>query len=140
MSLLSSFRNDLVEFGERKRKLPHFTEVVASPRGAFQPENESGRKIIAKGHGACWVCKIVKHKATEAEVLDLVQGVSCDKKETSTKVLVALRGVDDNAKLLAKEKKVLTLSLSKINALMDVYGANPIIITAEKDASQFSEN
>ena len=82
----------------------------------------------------------MEQKATEKEVLDLVRGASsCDKKEASTKVLVALRGVDDNAKLLAKERKVLTLGLSKINALMDVYGAAPVVLT-QKDTAAISKD
>ena len=132
LGLFSLFRNDLIEFGERKRKLPYFTEIVKSqPPGRLK--DQSFRKIVAKGHGACWVCKIVEQKATEKEVLELVQGVSPGKKEAATKVLLAFRGVDDNAKLLAKEKKVFTLGLSKINALMEVYGAAPIIV-AENDS------
>lgn len=128
--LFSLFRNDLIEFGEKKRKLPHFTEIIKS-QPLEHPENQSFRQFTAKGNGACWVCKIVEQKATEKEVLELVQGVSSDKKEISTKVLVALGGVDDNAKLLAKERKVLTLGLSKINALMDVYGIAPLVMTEE---------
>ncbi len=126
--LFSSFRNDLIEFGEKKRKLPHFTEIIKPPSAERITERGS-RDFIAQGHGTCWVCKIVEQKATEKEVLELVQSASHDKKEASMKVLVALRGVDDNAKLLAKEKKILTLGLSRINALMDVYGAAPLIVT-----------
>ena len=63
---------------------------------------------------------------TEREVLDLVEGTS-DNKAPHTKVLLALRGMDENAKLLAKEKRVLTLGLSRINMLMDVYGNSAII-------------
>jgi AAA+ ATPase superfamily predicted ATPase len=122
--LLSSFRNDIVELGEKRRQLPHFTEVLgpASVHGADGPS----RRLIAKGHGRCWVCKIVEEKATEREILELVDG-SAPETRTATRVLVALKGLDENAKLLAKERRVLTLGLSRLNMLMDVYGKSPVI-------------
>ncbi len=125
VGLLSEFKNDIVELGEKKRKLPHFSEFLRSAQSELSVLGSS-REIIARGHGRCWVCKITEEKATEREVLDLVQG-SQDRKTGHTKVLLALKGLDDNAKLLAKEKRVLTLSLSRINLLMDLYGKPPII-------------
>ena len=125
LSLFSSFKNDIVELGEKKRKLPFFSEFLRPARSVGDVSGSS-RDIVAKGHGRCWVCKIVEEKATEREVLELVQGVS-DKKGSHTKVLLALKGMEDNARLLAKEKRILTLGLSRINLLMDLYGKSPII-------------
>ena len=130
VSLLSEFKNDIVELGEKKRKLPYFSEFLRPPAAEQAVDeasaNESSRGIIARGHGRCWVCKITQEKATEKEVLELVQG-SSERKDSHTKVLVALQGLDENAKLLAKEKRILTLGLSRINLLMDLYGKPPII-------------
>ena len=105
--------------------MPHFTEFIQTHPKETVPRGSS-RSVIAKGHGRCWVCKIVEERATEREVLELVKG--CDAKAASpTKVLVALKGMDENAKLLAKEKRVFTLGLSRINMLMDIYGHSPIV-------------
>lgn len=123
--LFTRFQNDLIEFGEKKRKLPHFSEIIREEIGALRG---SSRKLIAKGHGRCWVCKIVEERATEREVLELLKDETAEK-SAATKVLVALNGMDDTAKLLAKEKKVLTLGLSRVNLLMDLYGAEPILET-----------
>ncbi len=126
IALLSDFQNDLVEMGEKKRKLPHFSEIIKkSTEASLFPETPS-RDLIAKGHGRCWVCKITEEKATERQVMELVMG-SKNKKDSHTKVLLALKGVEENAKLLAKDKRVLTLSLSRINFLMDLYDKPPII-------------
>ncbi len=124
--LFRCFQNDIIEFGEKKRKLPHFTEFLP---GAMVSGGEDSptRELIAKGHGRCWVCKITEEKATEKEVLDLLSRKSGDSKKSSTGVLVALGGLDENAKLLAKEKKIFTLGLSRINVLMDLYGQFPIV-------------
>jgi len=128
LGLFGLFRNEMIELGEKRRQLPHFTEFIRS--GGAAPDGDT-RKIIARGHGRCWVCKIVKERATEHEVLELVEGSGKSRETASqTRVLVALSGMDDNAKLLAKEKKVLTLGLSRINLLMDIYGRSPIIHTA----------
>ncbi len=129
-SLFGLFRNDLIEIGEKKRQLPHFTEILTSPGDAASaPSVGSRRRLIAKGHGRCWVCMIVEEKATEREVLDLVKEAdsSSDRSATKTKVLVALKGFEENARLLAKEKHVLTLGLSRLNMLMDLYGKSPVI-------------
>jgi AAA+ ATPase superfamily predicted ATPase len=124
--LLSRFNNDIVEWGEKKRKLPHFSEILKSKETGFGPSARS-RNLIARGHGRCWVCKIVEEKATEREILELVNGTKEKGKAAPTKVLVALNGVDENAKLLAKEKKILTIGLARLNLLMDIYGRAPII-------------
>jgi len=126
LGLFSQFKNEIVDFGEKKRRLPHFTEFIKSPDCTRDLKGTAG-DVIAKGHGRCWVCKIVEEKATEREVLGLIRNDSYDKRGVSTKVLVALNGADENAKLLAKEKRVLTLGLSRINMLMDIFGKSPII-------------
>ncbi len=126
--LLAGFRDDLIEFGEKKRKLPHFTELIKSA-GSVSRGSQSTHQIVARGHGRCWVCCVAEQKATEREVMALVQNTSSNK-SSHTKVLLALSGLDENAKLLAKEKKVLTFGLSKINLLMDLYGKPPIILHA----------
>ncbi|MBI4432617.1 MAG: AAA family ATPase [Candidatus Omnitrophica bacterium] len=127
LGLFQAFRNDIVEFGERKRVLPHFTEVLKLPESSGSLVGSS-RRIIARGHGRCWVCQVVEQKAGEKEVLELVAGEPKTKSRTSqTRVLLALGGLDENAKLLAKEKKILTFGLSRINMLMDVYGKSPIL-------------
>lgn len=122
LSLLKEFRNELVEFGEKGRQLPHFTDLLPAQRS--DGLTGGSREIIARGHGRCWVCKIVEEKATEKEVMDLVRS---PQEGSSTRVLIALNGLDDTGKLLAKEKKVLTLGLSRINMLLDIYGKSPII-------------
>ncbi len=131
LKLFSQFNNEIIEFGEKRRKLPHFTEFIPLP-AAGNLSAGSARSLVAKGNGRCWVCKIVEEKATEREVLDLIGSAQDKKKDSSTRVLVALRGLDGNAKLLAKEKRVLTLGLSRINLLMDLYGHLPIIHTQSK--------
>ncbi len=126
LGLFSQFKNEIVDFGEKKRKLPHFTEFIKSGETASNLKG-SAKNVIAKGHGRCWVCKIVEEKASEKEVLELVNHDSFEKRNVATKVLVALSGADENAKLLAKEKRVFTLGLSRINMLMDIFGKSPII-------------
>jgi len=126
IGLLSEFKNDIVELGEKKRKLPHFSEFLRPPASPVTEGELSSRRIIARGHGRCWVCKVTEERATEREVLQLVRSAT-ERKSSHTKVLMALQGLDENAKLLAKEKGVLTLGLSSINLLMDLYSKSPII-------------
>ncbi len=124
--LFGKFKNDLVELGEKTRKLPHFTEFI-QPEFLDPPKSNSARKLIAKGRGSCWACQITQQKTSEKEILKFVQDAPSGSRPAPTKVLIALNGLEDNAKLLAKEKRVLTLSLSKLNTLMDLYGEIPVI-------------
>ena len=127
LDLFQNFQNDIVEFGEKRRNLPKFTEFIRAPKISGVSEADGNvRDLIAKGQGRCWICKIVEEKATEKEVLDLVHGVP-DKKNSHIKVLLALQGFDENAKLLAKEKHVMAIGLSRLNLLMDLYGKSPVI-------------
>ena len=126
LGLFSQFKNEIVDFGEKKRKLPHFTEFIKYSEDTHVLRGMA-KNVIAKGHGRCWVCKIVEERASEKEVLELVRNDAYEKRGVSTKVLVALNGADENAKLLAKEKRVLTLGLSRINMLMDLFGKSPLI-------------
>lgn len=127
VALFKAFQSEMVEFGEKKRQLPHFTEFLKMiPSGPAALSGESYRHFLAKGHGRCWVCQITEDKASEKEILTLVNAPTKEN-STPTKVLVALRGLEENAKLLAKEKHVLTLGLSRINMLMDLYNQPPII-------------
>ena len=74
--------------------------------------------------------------SSRKEILDLVS--TCDKRKApaaQTRVLVALAGLDDNAKLLAKEKRIFTLGLSRINMLMDLYGKSPILHAKDEAVS-----
>lgn len=123
--LFSHFQNDIIELGEKKRKLPHFTALTRADLAGEATGRT--RDLIAKSRGRCWVCKITEEMATEKEVMELVRGADKGHFVSPTKVLIALKGCDENAKLLAKEKHVLTLGLSKMNVLMDVYGKPPII-------------
>jgi AAA+ ATPase superfamily predicted ATPase len=129
MELFRRFNNDIVEFGEKRRKLPHFTEMVKADSAPLLAGEPPRRELVAKGRGRCWVCRIVEEKATEKEVLGLVQGAPRHHRGAGvpTRVLVALKGMEENAKLLAKEKRILTLGLSRVNLLMDLYGKSPIV-------------
>ena len=126
LSLFSAFNNELVEFGEKGRQLPKFTEFITAQPGQAAPDTPT-RRLIARGHGRCWICQITEQRATEKEVLELMQCEPGAKSPAATKVLIALRGLDDNARLLAKDKKIFTLGLSRLNTLMDIYGKSPII-------------
>ena len=126
--LFNAFQNDLVEFGEKKRQLPRFTETLKMD--ISQTPAGGTRKIIAKGHGRCWVCQIVDRRASESDVMNFVGG-NRKNDAAQTRVMIALDGFDANAKLLAKERKVFALGLSRLNFLMDLYGLDPVVRMTE---------
>ena len=121
-NLLKSFHGDRVEFDSKGKLLPAFNEVVidAGPAGG-EPA------IIARTRGQSWICQVIERKSTEKDVLDFLKRAPGSAKARMKKVLITLDGMEHNAKLLAKNKKIWTLNLQKINALMDLYGQTKIV-------------
>ncbi len=127
--LLKRFRNELVEFESKGRQLPQFDEV-SSPAGAKRGT------IIARARKQSWVCSVLETKSTEKDVLELIEQGAALKSNRTKKILVALNGIDHNARLLAKNKKVWTLTLQKLNMLMDFYGQSKIISFKDSTPSE----
>jgi len=120
-SLMRRFRNEIVEFESKGRQLPQFDEI------AIAPDETGFAPIVAWTKNQAWVCSVLDDRSTEKDVLDLVDAGASLKTTRVKKVLVALSGIEPNARLLAKNKKVWTLTLQKINMLLDFYGQSKII-------------
>lgn len=129
IGLFKCFHDDRVEFESKGKQLPAFQEIS----GECGTSAESRKPIIAKTRGQqSWFCQILEKKSTEKDVLDFIKQSSDPKNNRLKKVLITLDGMDDNAKLLAKNKKIWTLGLQKINTLMDFYGLSKIVSVKRK--------
>lgn len=122
VDLFRRFRNELVEFDSKGRQMPAFEEILDEGETLAGP-----RPIVAKTPGQSWVCQVLEDKSTEKDVLDFLRQSAAFKSSRTRRILVTLNGMDPNAKLLAKNKKIWTLNLQKINTLMDFYGQSKII-------------
>ncbi len=122
LELLKSFRNELVEFDSQGRQLPAFREI------ADIGEGDDEAPILAKTPRERWVCQIMEKQSGERDVQEFLRRSRDLQGGAAKKVIFALNGMDPNAKLLAKNKKIWTLNLQKVNTLMDFYGLNKIVL------------
>jgi len=127
MTLLKQFKNELIEFDAKGRVLPEFDEVLS----VSSQEDHLPTSILAKNKSQFWIWQVSEKKCTEKDILDFLRRSSALKRNRAKKVLITLSGIDQNAKLLAKNKNIWNLNLKKINTLMDFYG-QPKIIAFEK--------
>ena len=119
--LFTSFKNDIVEMDKKKYKLPHFAEVESRiVRGLELP-------IVARWGNKYWISQIEEKKVKESDVAEFAQKCKKSRYNVQRKILIALKDLDINAKLLAKEEKIWVWGLGDINLLLDLYGKPPIV-------------
>ena len=126
--LFQAFSNEIVEFDCKGKRLPGFKEVLAPRLG----KDVSHQPVIAKGSNHRWICDVNRRRVTEEEVNRFMAESEALGDKKSRRVLITLRGMDQNARLLAKNTKIWTLSLQNINALMEFYGKSKIV-TIDKE-------
>jgi hypothetical protein len=122
--LFKKFKNELVEMDSKGRHLPNFSEVSIVKQ---RTDDKKRASIIAKTRGQNWVCQVMEEKLTEKDVHNFLQDFASMKRTSTKKMIISLKGIDQNAKLLAKNRNVWNLNLQKINNLMDLYGQHKIV-------------
>lgn len=122
MDLFRAFKNDIVRIGQKKHRLPAFSDVTTRIVG------ENGPYIIGHSKGKNWICQIHQRNITEKHVLDFLKDAGTNKYKFHRKALIALNDLDDNAKLLCKNSGVWVWNLKTINLLLDLYGKHKVII------------
>lgn len=120
--LFKRFRNEMVELGPAKMKCPKFLEVRSKPsNGRMFP-------VLAKGAQTKWLCQVVKGRLEENDVRTFLDDVSRVANGVHKKLMIALQGIELNAKLLAKESRIELWDLKDLNSLLDVYGCAKVIL------------
>ena len=82
---------------------------------------------IAQSKDGCWIYQAVAREIDENSISEFTafcKGLKC---KTLRKVIIALDGIDTNAKMLAKEAKIWIWGLEDLNFLMDVFRKPRII-------------
>lgn len=121
-SLFSEFRNDVVEVNQKKIKCPAFLELVSRPtNGRFFP-------ILGRTSKGRWLCQVFRDAVTEGDVAGFSEELKRFRRSLQRKVMVALGGIELNAKLMAQEGSIQIWDLENLNALLDLYGKVKIII------------
>lgn len=121
-NLFKCFKNDVVEINKKRFKCPSFKDVSSKPsNGRMFP-------VIGKGQGSRWVCQVVEKKLDEDDVSVLLEDAKRLRSRVKRKILIALNGVDLNAKLLAKEEKIAIWHLKDLNLMLELYSKPKVIV------------
>lgn len=119
--LFGLFRNETVEIGQRRYKLPNFAEVES------RVVRDVELPIVARWGEKYWIVQIAEKDVTENEVAEFAQKCKKARYKVQRKILIALKGLEINAKLLAKEEKIWLWGLDELNLLLDLYGKPQIV-------------
>ena len=114
--LFNSFSNELVQVDARHIKLPHFTKVEIK-------EFPDRKKFIAATfRGSSWLVQAYEEPLGENDIINYIRNIKSSGHKIANKVIIPLRGIDENARLLAKELKVSIWDLTALNGLLGLYG------------------
>ncbi|MCX5665611.1 MAG: hypothetical protein NT036_00980, partial [Candidatus Omnitrophica bacterium] len=113
--LFNAFYNELVQIDARNIKLPHFTKV--------EVKESAGQKrfIAATFRGSSWLVQAYEEPVRENDIIDYIKDIKASDYKIANKMIIPLRGIDENAKLLAKELKISIWDLAMINGLLGFY-------------------
>jgi len=120
--LFKEFRNDAVEIDGKKWKCPQFNEIHYRPGHARFPS------LIMRQQGVRWLCQIAEHYVREEDILAFLEDVKRSRTRIRTKILVALAGIDQNARLMAQTANVQLWGLRDFNCLLELYDFPKIMI------------
>jgi len=122
MELFNLFSNELVPIDSKYTRLPHFTKVEMRTSGGSAPF------IAATFRGKSWIIMPYDKWVDENDIIDYMRNVKMSGYKVSNKLVMPLAGIDENAKLLAKELKISIWDLSVANMLLELYGKKRLVI------------
>lgn len=120
--LFGMFSNELVGLESKQMRLPRFTKVEVK---TFEPSREY---IAASFRGTFWIIQAYEQTANESDIIAFTRNTKALDCKISNKVIIPLRGIDENARLLAKELRISIWDSPTINALLALYRKKRIIV------------
>lgn len=113
--LFWKFSNEIVEFDDKKLLCPKFDKVH------FKPANGRVFPVDASGAKNRWLCQVAYKPVSEEDVRVFLADIIKTGAKVHRRLMIATRGIDLNAKLLAKENKIILLGLRTLNELFELY-------------------
>jgi hypothetical protein len=122
--LFTSFNNEKVEINSKCRKLPAFDNVEKKNlvNNLFQ--------LVADTDAKKWVCNIKTNDITDENDINRLAAVknTRDRKKIIRKIFIPLKGIEQNAFLLAKEQNIWIWDIKQLNRLLRLYGKYEIVL------------
>lgn len=122
--LFRSFRGEKVRVRMNCRKLPHFDSV--KERTAYSNVIEIVGKLASKE----WICRVKKADITdEHDIYDLWELKPKDENSKIVrKVFIPLKGIEQNAFLLAKEQNIWVWDIQLLNKMLRIFGKFELVL------------
>jgi len=119
--LFASFSDELVELEMKNMRLPRFTKVEVKTIGSERPF------ITASFRGSSWVAQPFDEIVNENNIVNFIRNVKTLDLKIVNKVILPLKGIDENAKLLAKELRISIWDGPTVNMLLTLYGKKRVV-------------
>lgn len=113
--LFNLFSDELVSLDMKNARMPHFTKVEVR---SFP---DSGTYIAASFRGNFWIAQPFERDVNENDIVAFIKNVKGLDCKISGKLIIPLKGIDENAKLLAKELKMSIWDSRTVNTLLTLY-------------------
>ena len=120
--LFNSFSNELFQIESKQLRLPHFTKVESGQLA------EQKQYIAASFRGNTWLVQPYLEAVGENEIVEYIRNIKPLGYKISNKIVIPLKGIDENARLLAKELKISIWDISTLNNILGAYGKNMVVI------------
>jgi len=129
-SLFKSFRNESLQLGHKKFRLPHFDQV------SMRSSNSGGVCVFnAAGASVEWSGRISHDLVHEEDVLLLKEEARKGSRNGRTRLMIVLGGIDQNAKLMAQDAGIHLWLLEDLNRLFLLFNLPQLIGTRKLDGS-----
>lgn len=128
--LFKEFRQDSFEIDGKKIDCPQFSEI------SFRPNAGSVLQLLAKNSKTRWFCQIAYEMVKEEDMAVFLEEIKKHRKGFNKKILIALNGVEQNAKLMAQEAGAQLWNLRTINTLLDLYDLPKMIPLSDKEEDE----
>ncbi|MSR76702.1 MAG: ATP-binding protein [Candidatus Omnitrophica bacterium] len=124
--LLKKFHRDSVELDGKKYHLPHFHDVALNL-------SDQGKVVVGRYKEIRWGFQVFSGRVEERDVTAFLLQIKSQKRKFQKKILVALQGIEQNAKLLAHELKIQIWGLKDFNRLLSLYQLPELVIILEEE-------
>lgn len=125
VELLHCFDNEAYRLNGRKYKLPAFQQIV--PLQISQEAGRSFTALKASTENEVWYLVLRQEGFNEEDLSAFLQQIKNLEGRPQKKVIIALAGLDQNARLKALQEKMWIWNESELNELLDLYG-KPYIV------------
>lgn len=123
LDLFNLFEGDDIQIDKKKFQLSSFKELKIV---CFENTNIK-LGIFGKAQDSLLLAAVKEDGIKETDISEFIQSSKKFKHKTINKVIIGLGDIERNARLLAKESRIMTWDIAHVNNLFDLYGKPRII-------------